>query len=368
MKLVGNQKCTYDADSMASTRHRVKQLLALIGATLLLASCAGREDQPLTTFDPAGPFAERIDGLFWPVFWIATVVFILVQGAIIVAVILFRDKKGRKEPKQLHGNAKLEVLWTIIPAVILAGIAVPSVSAIFELTECGADAMEVEIIGHQWWFEFRYPDEGIETANVMVVPVGQEICAQMTSEDVVHNFWIPSLNGKRYMIPGQTTELRLQADEAGEFWGHCAEFCGLSHSLMRARVVALEDADYDAWVANQQVPTAVPLDGTPEWDGLQVYLGKQCTLCHTVDFADNDAGVMDNIVAEGAFQGPNLTHFASRDVFAGALLPEDGETYEQALKRWLANPPHVKPGSFMPNLALTEQEIDQLISWLGSNK
>lgn len=365
MKLVGNQKCTYDADSMAPTRHRVNQLLALVGATLLLASCAGREEQPLTTFDPAGPFAERIDGLFWPVFWIATIVFVLVQGAIIVAVILFRDKKDRKEPKQLHGNAKLEVLWTIIPALILAAIAVPSVSAIFELTECGADSMEVEVVGHQWWFEFRYPDEGIETANVMVVPVGQEICAQLTSEDVVHNFWIPSLNGKRYMIPGQTTELRLQADQAGEFWGHCAEFCGLSHSLMRARVVALEEGDYDAWVANQQRPALLPVEGTPEFEGWTVFQSKGCTQCHTVVASDESAS---NIVTDGAFQGPNLTHFASRTVFAGALLPEDGETYDDALKRWLANPPQVKPGSFMPNLALTEQEIDQLITWLGSNK
>lgn len=365
MNLVGNRKSTYDADSMVRPRDNRKRITALAGLALLLASCAGRDEQPLTTFDPAGPFAERINGLFWPVFWIAVVVFVLVQGAIIVAVILFRDKKGSKEPKQLHGNAKLEVLWTVIPALILAAISVPTVSAIFDLTECGSDAMEVEVIGHQWWFEFRYPDEGIDTANVMVVPVGQEICAQLTSEDVVHNFWIPSLNGKRYMIPGQTTELRLQADEAGEYWGHCAEFCGLSHSLMRARVVALDTGDYEAWVAGQLEPAALPVDGDAEFDGWSVFQAKACTQCHTVRVEDDSAS---NIVADGAFQGPDLTHFASRSVFAGALLPEEGETHDEALKRWLANPPNVKPGSFMPNLALTEQEIDALILWLGSNE
>lgn len=365
MKLVGNRKRTYDADSMAFTRHRLTRLIALVGATLLIASCSGRDEQPLTTFDPAGPFADRIDGLFWPVFWIATVVFVLVQGAIIVAVVLFRDKKGRKDPKQLHGNAKLEVLWTVVPALILAVIAVPSVSAVFDLTECGPDAMEIEVVGHQWWFEFRYPDEGIETANTLVIPVDQEICAQLTSEDVVHNFWIPSLNGKRYMIPGQITELRLQADETGEFWGHCAEFCGLSHSLMRARVIAMNDGDYRAWVAGQQNPAVLPAEGTPEFEGWSVFQSKGCTQCHTV-VVDDESG--SNVVAEGAFQGPNLTHFASRNVFAGALLPEDGESFDEALKRWLADPPQVKPGSFMPNLALTEQEIDALITWLGSNQ
>jgi len=367
MKLVGARETSYDAERMAGFKRILARSLSLVGAAFLLASCSLFEDvdQPLTTFEPAGPFAERIDGLFWPVFWIATGVFVLVEGAILVAVFLFRDREGAKEPKQLHGNAKLEVIWTIIPALVLAVIAVPTVSAIFDLTECDPDAMQVEVIGHQWWFEFNYPEEGIQTANVMVVPAGEEICAVMTSEDVVHNFWIPALNGKRYLIPGQETVLRLQADEPGEYWGHCGEYCGLSHSLMRARLLAVEPSEYDAWVTAQGQPTSVPEEGSLEWDGLQVYLNKQCTLCHTVDFEENELGVQDNIVAEGVFEGPNLTHFASRSVFAGATLPEEGETHDEALKRWLADPSQVKPGSFMPNLALTEQEIDALIAWLG---
>ncbi len=356
----------YDAAAMDRFRRRLTRVLLLAGTALILASCSLFEEveQPLTTFEPAGPFADQIDGLFWPVFWIATGVFVLVQGAIIAIIILFRDKEGAKEPKQLHGNAKLEVIWTVIPALILAVIAVPTVSTVFDLTECGSDAMEIEIVGHQWWFEYNYPDEGIQTANVMVVPVGKEVCAQMTSEDVVHNFWIPALNGKRYLVPGQTTELRLQADEPGEYWGHCAEFCGLSHSLMRARVLAVSQADYDAWVADQQLPASLPEEGTLEFEGWQVFLNKGCTQCHTIEVD----GEGSNIVAEGAFEGPNLTHFASRNTFAGAVLPEEGETQEEALKRWLADPPDVKPGSFMPNLALTEQEIDALIAWLGSNQ
>lgn len=345
----------------------MSRLAALVGSALILSACATIEEQPLTTFDPAGPFAEQIDGLFWMVFWIATGVFVLVMGGLVFILFAFRDrgKEGQKEPKQLHGSPKLEVLWTVIPALILAAIAVPTVSSIFELTECGPDAMEVEVIGHQWWFEYYYPDADINTANVMVVPAGDEICARMTSADVVHNFWIPALNGKRYLVPGQTTELRLQADEPGEYWGHCAEFCGLSHSLMRARVHAVSQGEFDAWLAGQQAPAALPADGDPGYDGYQVFVNKGCVQCHQVRFDDEEASVL---LGSDVFNGPELTHFASRNVFAGAILPEGDETRGEALKRWLANPPHVKPGSFMPDLALTEQEIDALIVWLESNE
>lgn len=350
---------------MARSRQRIVRLGVLVGAAQILAACSiiGNEDGPLTTFEPAGPFAERIDSLFWPVFWIAVAVFALVQGAILVAVFLYRDRAGAKEAKQLHGSPKLEIAWTIVPALILAGIAVPTTAAVFDLTECGADAIEIQVTGHQWWFEYHYPDAGIDTASVMVIPAGREVCARMTSDDVLHNFWIPALNGKRYLVPGQTTELRLQADRPGEYWGHCAEFCGLSHSLMRARVQALEPAEYEAWLELQQSAAAVPAEGDPGYDGYQVYLNKQCIQCHTVRFEDE---TLSNIVPPENFNGPELTHFASRNVFAGAIFPEEGQSREEALKEWLADPPSAKPGSFMPDLALTEAEIDALIVWLES--
>jgi len=354
---------------MAPIRRRLTRLSALVGASLLLNACAFIEtdENPLTTFEPAGPFAEQIDGLFWLVFWIATGVFALVMGGLVVILVFFRDKgkDEQKEPKQLHGSPKLEVLWTVIPALILAGIAVPTVSSIFDLTECSPGAMEVEVIGHQWWFEFHYPEQEIDTANVMVIPAGEEVCAVMTSDDVLHNFWVPALNGKRYLVPGQTTTLRLEASEPGEFWGHCAEFCGLSHSLMRTRVQAVSQADFDVWVSGQQAPAVWPQDGDPGYEGSQIFINKGCIQCHTVEAEGEGAPAP---VSPEEFNGPDLTHFASRDVFAGATLPEDGETYDAALKRWLANPPEVKPGSFMPNLALTEAEIDALIVWLETNQ
>jgi cytochrome c oxidase subunit 2 len=343
---------------------------------LVLTSCSFIEiDSPLTTFEPAGPFADRIDDLFWPTFWVATGVFALVQGAILFAVFAFRDRPGRKEPKQVHGNAVLEVTWTVIPALILAVLAVPTVQAVFDLTECGRDAIDVQVIGHQWWFEYIYPEElgAIHTANVLVMPEDQEICARMTSDDVIHNFWIPALNGKRYLVPGQETTLRLQADDPGEYWGHCAEFCGLSHSLMRARAQVVTAAEFDRWVASQQEPMVVPEPGTPEYAGLEVFAAKGCASCHNLDLTEadrqglTDAGLAITAVDPAAFNGPDLTHFATRNVFAGAALPEEGASFEESLALWLANPPDIKPGSFMPNLGLTGEEIDSVIAWLESN-
>lgn len=351
---------------MAPIRRSLIRLAALVGSALILNACAiiEVEENPLTTFEPAGPFADEIDSLFWLVFWIATGVFIVVMGGLLIALFFFRDRgKGdQKEPKQLHGSPKLEILWTIIPALILAAIAVPTVSSIFELTECGPEAMEVEVIGHQWWFEYYYPDADIYTANEMVIPEDQEICATMTSDDVIHSFWIPALTGKRDVVPGQTTTLRLQADEQGEYWGHCAEFCGLSHSLMRARVHVVSEAEFDQWLANQQQPATFPEEGDPGFEGFEIFQGR-CIQCHQVRFDDPDAS---NIIPPEQFHGPELTHFASRGTFAGAALPEEGQSKVESLKEWLAEPPRVKPGSFMPDLALTEQEIDALIVWLES--
>ncbi len=352
---------------MASLRHRLTRLAALVAATFILAGCAliEIEDAALTTFDPAGPNARRLDDLFWLVFWIATVVFALVMIALGFIIFAFRDRgDSDKEPKQLHGNARLEVVWTVIPALILAAIAVPTVSGVFDLTGCEDDSMRIEVIGHQWWFEYHYPDYGFETANIMVMPVDEEVCLEMTSEDVLHNFWVPAIHGKRYLIPGQTTLLRFEADRTGVFQGHCAEFCGLSHSLMRAEVHVVPRPEFEAWAQSQQEPAAVPEEGTLAHEGLELYRAR-CIQCHAMRFDQDDLTVA---IPRSAFNGPDLTHFASRPMFAGAVLPEGGETWGVALRRWLADPPNIKPGSFMPNLGLTAQEIEALVAFLEATE
>ncbi|MCY3539777.1 MAG: cytochrome c oxidase subunit II [bacterium] len=342
-----------------------KRLPLLLLAVGLLGSC-GRVEQPLNSFDSQGPIAERINDLFWPVFWGATVIFVLVQGALLLAVFLFRERKGkeRPEPKQIAGNTRLELIWTVVPTLILAAIAVPTITTLFDLAECPAGAMEIEVIGHQWWFEFRYPDSGVVTANVMVIPEDTEVCAKMTSDDVLHNFWIPKLAGKRYLVPGQETEQRLYAEQPGEYWGHCAEFCGLSHARMRARVEAMTQADFETWTTEQLMPAATPAPGSEAERGQEIFLAGTCVGCHIIDGVNNPDPATLTVPA------PDLTHFASRSVFAGATLPAQlsptDADWEAGLRLWLTDPPTWKPGSFMPELGLTADEIDALVAYLSS--
>jgi len=274
---------------------------------------------------------------------------------LLVAVILFKDNPERPEPKQIHGNVKLELLWTIIPVLILAAIAIPTVKTIFELAKEPEDAMKVEVIGHQWWFEFNYPDYGITTANILVIPEDKPIRLEMWSNDVMHNFWVPKLNGKRYLVPGQLTYLNLYADNAGEYWAQCGEYCGLSHSKMRARVISLSKTDFNNWVINEQAEAQRPVEGTLAAEGEQVYLNAGCTQCHVID------GVWD---VQGDRIAPNLTHVASRHALGGASFGNNPED----LSKWLANPSAIKPGTFMPNLELNEDEIVALIEYLGTLK
>ncbi len=191
---------------------------------LFITACI--EDAPLDSLSPAGPYARTIDELFWLTFWIAVVIFFIVQGALLFSVFYFKDSPDKPEPKQIHGNNFLEILWTIIPVIILASIAVPTVRTIFDLAREPEDALKIEVIGHQWWFEYKYPDYGITTANVLVIPEDTPIRLEMWSNDVLHNYWVPKLNGKRYLVPGQKTYLNLHADNAEEFWAQCGEYCG----------------------------------------------------------------------------------------------------------------------------------------------
>ena len=322
---------------------------------IFLSACI--ENAPLDSLSPEGPYARSIDELFWITFWIAVGVFVIVQGALILSVFVFKEKPESPEPKQIHGNTKLEILWTVIPVLILAAIAVPTVQTIFDLAREPEDALKIEVIGHQWWFEYKYPDYGITTANVLVIPADKPVRLEMWSNDVLHNYWVPKLNGKRYLVPGQTTYLNLHADSPNEFWAQCGEYCGLSHSKMRGRVLSLSQKDFDNWVINEQ-KNATAFSGEDlslAAEGQQVYLNAGCTQCHVVN------GVWD---VQGDRIAPNLTHFAVRNVFAGAALKNNREN----LTRWLANPAEVKPGTFMPNLELTESEINALIAYLETLK
>lgn len=388
------------------SRLRVGGLLALAG--LLLAGCGGRDDRPQTIFDPAGPAADKIDGLTNLTLIMAAVVFVLVQGGVLFVMWKFRTRKDDDPdalPEQLHGNTKLEIGWTALPAVILAFLAVFTVSTVLDLArDAGDDALRIRVVGQQWWWSYDYdlngdgvyadddvlaqgienPDQyetDIETATEIVIPVGRPVQLEIEARDVIHSFWIPSLNGKRDAVPGRTHYLSLEASEPGSYVGQCTEYCGLSHAYMRMMVHAVPEDEFDAWVENQLQPASAPQD--PEAaDGLEIFEGR-CASCHLV------RGVNDDDY-DGAPQvsgaAPNLTKFATRGTYAGGMFQLwrdlDGsgviewdeigqELNRNQLEAWLRNPPgekYMAPDDErgMPNLGLSEAEIDSLVAYLIS--
>lgn len=384
--------------------HRRRSLavrgLSALGLTGLLAGCAA-EGKPLDIFQGDGSQSQTINDLQIPVFWIAVVVGVLVMAAVLLIVVKFRAKPDDDDlPAQTHGALGLELGWTLLPAVLLAFVAVGTVVTIFDLAETPEDAIEIDVYGQQWWWGFEYDVDqdgeiDITTATEMVIPAGQDVVVNIKSRDVIHSFWIPALNGKKDAVPGRTHQLNIQADEPGIYRGQCTEFCGLSHSRMQMRVIALPQDEYDAWVENQLQDAATPTDAEAV-AGLELFQG-QCATCHQINGVDEV-----EFAAQVSGAAPNLTHLMTRSTFAGGILdlyaeanagdpdydldgipynelPEEGTFERNQLEAWLRNPEAEKPmapdptqysqyGRGMPNLNLTEQQIDQLVAYLETLK
>ena len=351
---------------------RIARPLALV-APLVLAACA--TDAPQDALDCAGPVCQRADDLFRPVFWIAVAIFVIVEGAIVFAAIKFRDRPGREEPRQVHGNTKLEFAWTLIPALLMAGVAVPTVYTIIDSAPAlDSGDLEVTVVAKQWWWEYEYLNAGdipFFTANELVIPTGRSVFLNLTSDDVIHSFWIPRLAGKQDVVPGRTNTLELEASEPGFFEGQCAEFCGISHANMRLRVRAVDPATFDAWVNDQIQPAQVPSDPNAR-AGMDLFFGEPvgatnaCIQCHAIRGTEALARV-----------GPDLTHFASRTWYAGTylrLLDDDltlTDGAQDQLHAWIKNTRALKPGVRMPpfeDLGLTDDQIDLLVAYLLSLK
>ena len=207
-------------------------LSPLLQLALAVVACGG--PFPQSTLRPRSDFAGQVDQLFTSIFWWAVLVFLVVEGLLCYAVIRYRHREGRPAAKPVHGHTALEIAWTLAPAIILVFIAVPTMRTIFATAgEAPATALKVEVIGHQWWWEYRYPDLHIVTANELSLPVGRPVQVSITSADVIHSFWAPALGGKRDAIPGRTTRIAFRPDSVGVYSGQCAEFCGASHANMR---------------------------------------------------------------------------------------------------------------------------------------
>ena len=384
-------------------------LVAALG--LAIAGCA--DDAPQDTFDPAGENAQKIQDLQVPIFIMAGVVGVVVLAVLTYVLVRFRDR-GQPIPEQSHGNPALEIVLTIIPALILIGIAIPTVATVIALDETDDTECIINVTGQQWWWEVDYPvqdgcggiDEVIITSGQMIIPTDTNVLVRGTSRDVIHSWWIPRLNGKRDMVPGRVHTVRLEADEPGIYAGQCTEFCGLSHANMRMEVVAMDPADFETWKAGQLAEYVAPAEGTPAAEGEATFIA-QCSRCHQINGLEDDDGVPiiarpDLHVYSGAT--PNLSWLMTRNTFAGAswdlLIPECradvweaspetvGEKYLQGVspdcfnsvdfREWLRNAPAKKPmytdptelqdtGGLprgMPDLGLSEDQIDQLVAYL----
>jgi cytochrome c oxidase subunit II len=315
-------------------------VLAVLG--LLVASCSST--LPQSSLNPKGAEAQQIDDLWRLVLGLATFVFVVVNAALIIVMVRFRRRKGdTSEPKQIHGNTKLEITWTILPAVILAILAVPTLQTLFDLRTPaeGDDVLTVRVTGHQWWWEFEYPafvtEDGrtLKTANELHIPAGVTTNLELMSADVIHSFWVPPLNGKRDLVPGEVQHLKLtpNPDLSEVIPGQCAEYCWLGHADMRFTVHVQQQADFDTWVAAQLVPSPIPAEGTAAAAGYETFT-QLCVACHQAHVTG--PGGVEEI---GTRLAPDLTHFGSRETLAAAIMANTSEH----LAQWIDNPESLKP-------------------------
>ena len=389
-------------ESVPSTTGRLRRLkypvmFGILFALLLLLACSTGKQ---STWDPVGPVAEKQLQLFNVLLWTMVAVFVLVEGILVYALIRYRSRPGR-EPSRTHGNLPLEITWTVIPTILVLGLGIWSVLTLFELDEPPSseeNVLQVNVTGHQWWWEFEYPDAGggkrITTANELRIPVDRAVKLNLTSDDVLHSFWVPKLAGKLDVIPTRTNKMWFKADSSkidilpATFYGQCAELCGIAHAQMRMRVTVLSEADYDAWVRNYGAPT--PLTERAQV-AQTVTFPVNCVLCHTINPSDPETGKsrldFDDSDAQGSrlrgfFQGlnegedrgfavpaPNLTDLRSRQTLGAGLIDLNVEN----LRRWLRNPEDVKPGNRMAqhaliyqggDISLNDDEIEGLIEYL----
>ena len=322
--------------------------LALVG---LLTACS---DQEPGAFAPRGTNAAEINWLFWVMVALGTAVFVLVMVLFARSVRASRRRDDSEHdplaPSDATRSSRLVIGGgVVLPVVVLVPLTVMMLIVAERTSPHRADdPLEIQVIGHQFWWEIHYPDTGAVTANEIHIPVDTRVRLQMESSDVIHSVWAPQLSGKIDMIPGQTTQLEFDATEVGEYWGYCAEFCGVQHARMRFLVIAHEPDDFDAWLANETADAPAPETEAAE-RGAQTFIDVGCAACHTVRGTEADGDL-----------GPDLTHLATRRTLGAGTLPNE----RGHLGGWITDPQATKPGNLMPPTPLSAQELLDLIDYL----
>jgi cytochrome c oxidase subunit 2 len=337
---------------------RTRQALvagALAGA--LLGGCA----RAPSTLDPRGPRAAQAAEIWWVMLVAATLVFLVVMGALLYALFRRRpvsgrgDAETRRRGERMPGQGFVVAGGVGLPIVILVPLSVYWLVSTAALARPTLEPdFAVEVVGYQFWWEVRYPDHSFVTANEIRVPVGRPVEVRLTSVDVIHSFWVPQLMGKLDLIPGRTNTTWLQADQAGIYFGECAEYCGVQHAKMAFMVVAEPPEQLAAWLERQKQPAAEPADPTIR-RGAQVFARAGCIECHTVRFGDGSVG---------GKTGPDLTHFGSRLTVGAGIL----ENNRDNLAGWIANPQAIKPGNKMPVADLDAESLMAVVAYLESLK
>lgn len=298
---------------------------------------------------PAGPVAARITGWWWLMFGIAAVVLFLVVALLLVGLLRRRQEYG--EPHDRPWLTFVVLAGAVTPAVVLSsmmGLNLYSEHLVARGVE--ASDLTIEVIGHRWWWEFRYPEAGVVTANELHIPAGRPVRLELTSVDVIHSFWVPTLSGKLDLIPGQTNVLELAASQVGTQRGQCAEFCGLQHANMAFLVFSEPESTFQAWLERQAQPAPIPATQR-QLEGQQAFEGSACVYCHTVR-GTNASGTV----------GPDLTHIASRATLGAATLTNT----PGHLAGWIVNSQAIKPGNMMPPMILEPDALQALMAYLAT--
>ncbi len=297
--------------------------------------------------------ASDINTLFLQFTILAGVIVAIVAGWVFYSAYRYRRKKHPQEPSQTEGNFKLEITWTVIPFLILVFFFYLTVKSMKDINRPpGNKKPDIRIIAHQWWWDMRYPDSDVITANELHIPVGKRLLMEIESADVIHSWWVPALGRKTDAVPGRQNYGWIEADSAGVYLGKCSEYCGTEHAWMLIQVVAEPQEEFDKWIKHQQSIPSPPKDSLAR-EGEVIFLKKACASCHTIRGTFADAHV-----------APDLTHFGSRKIMLSGMYKNNREN----LRNWLLHTQKMKPGSDMPNFMLTQKEVDALVTFLEGLK